>query len=208
MAALACSTAPSSPILNVVTTTSRLPEQRLPRRAAQLRRRPAPVVVRRRGLLHTAPGAHSNSTAGSSGSTAERTSPPPTADSQRVRHEPQRPHPAGRCCRDGPTFCVDERYPHFRFSFSQESPTIAPNVRVEVVSCRSAAWRRTCARPRTSRPSAGRGWRLSDKIKLEPDHGLKHGGWRLVAIHIRVRNGKPDALVRVDDIVVDPRVRG
>ena len=28
----------------------------------------------------------------------------------------------------------------------------------------------------------GRGWELSDNIKLKPDHGLKNGGWRLVAI--------------------------
>ena len=45
----------------------------------------------------------------------------------------------------------------------------------------------------------GRGWELSDKIKLNPSHGLKHGGWRLVAIRIGVRDGKPNTLVRVDD---------
>ena len=54
----------------------------------------------------------------------------------------------------------------------------------------------------------GRGWELSDRIKINPSHGLKHGGWRLVAIRIRVRDGKPNTLVRVDDVIVDPRVRG
>src|SRR5690349_7217728 len=32
-----------------------------------------------------------------------------------------------------PTFCVDERYPHFRFSYAQESPDEDSDVRVEVI---------------------------------------------------------------------------
>ena len=105
-----------------------------------------------------------------------------------------------------PTFCVDERYPHFRFSFAQESPDEDADVRVEVVY--PGLLEKNVRKAKDLKAKYGRGWRLSDKIKLEPDHGLKQGGWRLVAIRIRVRDGKPNTLVRVDDVVVDPRVRG
>jgi hypothetical protein len=53
----------------------------------------------------------------------------------------------------------------------------------------------------------GRGWQLTDRIKLDPTHGLKRGGWRLVALRITVTNGKPGSLVRIDDVIVDPRAR-
>jgi hypothetical protein len=105
-----------------------------------------------------------------------------------------------------PTFCVDERYPHFRFSFAQESPDDDADVRVEVVY--PGLLEKNVRRAKDLKAKHGRGWRLSDRIKLDPDHGLKRGGWRLVAIRIRVKDGKPNTLVRVDDVVVDPRVRG
>ena len=53
----------------------------------------------------------------------------------------------------------------------------------------------------------GRGWSLSDKVKLNPTHGLKRGGWRLLAVRISVRDGKPGTRVRVDDVLIDPMMR-
>ena len=53
----------------------------------------------------------------------------------------------------------------------------------------------------------GRGWSLSDKVKLDPTRGLKRGGWRLLAVRISVRDGKPGTRVRVDDVLIDPMSR-
>jgi hypothetical protein len=104
-----------------------------------------------------------------------------------------------------PTFCVDERYPHFRFSFAQESANADADVRVEVVY--PGLTNKNVRRADDLKAKHGRGWELSDRIELKPRHGLKRGGWRLVAIRILVRGGRPDARVRVDDVVVDPRFR-
>lgn len=104
-----------------------------------------------------------------------------------------------------PTFCVDERYPHFRFSYAQESLESDADVRVEVVYPGLAS--KNVRKAKDLKAHRGRGWELSDRIKLRPDHGLKHGGWRLVAIRISVQSGRPDARVRIDDVVVDPRMR-
>jgi len=48
---------------------------------------------------------------------------------------------------------------------------------------------------------------LLSRIKLDPTHGLKRGGWRLMAIRLTARDGKPGASVRVDDVLIDPRAR-
>ena len=50
-------------------------------------------------------------------------------------------------------------------------------------------------------------WELSDRIKLEPDHGLKQGGWRLVAVRLSLKEAKPGSQVRIDDVLIDPRAR-
>jgi hypothetical protein len=104
-----------------------------------------------------------------------------------------------------PTFCVDERFPFFRFTYAQQSPDADASVRVEVLYPGLAKDNVRRARDLSAR--RGRGWQLTDRIKLDPLHGLKRGGWRLVALRITVRDGKPGALVRVDDVLVDPRAR-
>jgi hypothetical protein len=104
-----------------------------------------------------------------------------------------------------PTFCVDERFPFFRFSYAQESPDVDSNLRVEVLYPGLAKDNVRKAKDLGAR--RGRGWMLTDRIKLDPLHGLKRGGWRLVALRLSVRDGKPGALVRVDDVLIDPRSR-
>ena len=104
-----------------------------------------------------------------------------------------------------PTFCVDERYPHFRFSYAQESVDADADVRVEVLY--PGLREKNVRKAEDLKAQRRRGWQLTKKINLDPNHGLKHGGWRLVAIRIHVRNGKPGARVRVDDVLVDPRLR-
>jgi hypothetical protein len=104
-----------------------------------------------------------------------------------------------------PTFCVDERYPHFRFGFAQESAEQDSDVQVDVVYPGLAD--KNVRKAKDLKAKHGHGWELSDKIKLKPDHGLKHGGWRLVAIRITVKGGKPGTRVLVDDVLVDPKAR-
>ena len=104
-----------------------------------------------------------------------------------------------------PTFCVDERYPHFRFTYAQQSLDEDADVRVEVIY--PGLVKDNVRKAKDLKAKHGRGWQLSDKIKLNPTHGLKRGGWRLVAIRISVKDGKPGAQVSVDDVLIDPKAR-
>ncbi|NUT54595.1 MAG: hypothetical protein HOQ03_01250 [Thermoleophilia bacterium] len=104
-----------------------------------------------------------------------------------------------------PTFCVDERFPHFRFTYAQESLDEDSDVRVEVVYPGLA--KDNVRKAKDLKAKHGRGWSLTDKVKLNPTHGLKQGGWRLLAVRITVRDGKPGSRVRVDDILIDPKAR-
>jgi hypothetical protein len=104
-----------------------------------------------------------------------------------------------------PTFCVDERYPHFRFGFAQDSEQEDADVRVEVLYPGLAD--KNVRRAKDVKAKHGRGWELSDRVKLNPTHGLKRGGWRLVAVRFQVKDGKPGASVRIDDVLVDPRAK-
>jgi hypothetical protein len=50
-------------------------------------------------------------------------------------------------------------------------------------------------------------WRLSKRLGIQPRFGLKRGGWRLVALRFEVDKTAVGADVRVDDVLVDPRMR-
>jgi hypothetical protein len=104
-----------------------------------------------------------------------------------------------------PTFCVDERYPHLRLSYAQESPDEDADVRVEVIY--PGLEKDNVRKARELKAKHGRGWQLSDKVKLDPTRGLKRGGWRLIAIRLSVKDDKPGARVRVDDVLIDPKAR-
>jgi hypothetical protein len=104
-----------------------------------------------------------------------------------------------------PMFCVDERYPHFRFAFAQESQDDDADLRVEVIY--PGLQDKNVRKAKDLKAKHGRGWELSDRIKLNPTHGLKQGGWRLVALRFFVKDGKTGTRVRIDDVLVDPRAR-
>jgi len=105
-----------------------------------------------------------------------------------------------------PTFCVDERYPHFRLTVSDVDGFDDTNVRVEVVYPGLA--KDNVRKAKDVKAHRNRGWELSDRINLDPLHGLKKGaGWRLVAVRVSVPSGKPGAKVHVDDVLIDPRAR-
>jgi hypothetical protein len=104
-----------------------------------------------------------------------------------------------------PTFCVDERYPHFRLAYAPGTVDVDSELRVEVIYPGLAE--KNVRKAKDLKASRGRGWELSDRIKLDPTRGLKRGGWRLMAIRLTARDGKPGASVRVDDVLIDPRAR-
>ena len=104
-----------------------------------------------------------------------------------------------------PTFCVDERYPHFRFSYAQVSADEDADVRVEIIY--PGLEKDNVRKAKDLKAKHGRGWGLSERIKLDPTHGLKRGGWRLLAVRISVRDGKPGTGVQVDDVLIDPKAR-
>src|SRR6188768_991987 len=79
-----------------------------------------------------------------------------------------------------PTFCVDERYPHFRLAYAPGVADVDSNLRVEVIY--PGLTDKNVRKAKDLKAAHGRGWELSDRIKLDPTHGLKRGGWRLMAI--------------------------
>jgi hypothetical protein len=50
-------------------------------------------------------------------------------------------------------------------------------------------------------------WKLSKRLNLKPNHGRRVGGWRLVALRFEVLKAEAGADARVDDVLVDPRMR-
>jgi hypothetical protein len=110
--------------------------------------------------------------------------------------------PAGSAA-TSPAFCVDERYPHFRISVGQLGDKKA-KVRVSVVYPGLA---KNVRKEADVDADDKHRWRLSKRLRIKPDHGLKQGGWRLVALRFEVLKADDAADARVDDILVDPRMR-
>lgn len=110
--------------------------------------------------------------------------------------------PAGSAA-TSPAFCVDERYPHFRLSVGQLGEHKAL-VRASVVypglekNVRKAADLSVDDKQR---------WKLSKKVNLDPQHGLKRKAWRLVALRFEVLKADDGGDARIDDVLVDPRMR-
>jgi hypothetical protein len=110
--------------------------------------------------------------------------------------------PAGSAA-TSPAFCVDERYPHFRLSIGQLGLKKA-NVRVSVVypglkdNVRKAADVSADDKQR---------WRLSNRLNLDPQRGLKRRAWRLVALRFEGLKDDGGGDARIDDVLVDPKMR-
>jgi hypothetical protein len=56
-------------------------------------------------------------------------------------------------------------------------------------------------------PKPGRGWSLTRDLRIDPASRGQDGGWRWVALRLSVDRGDDGADVRVDDVVIDPRMR-
>lgn len=110
--------------------------------------------------------------------------------------------PAGSTA-TSPAFCVDERYPHFRISVGQLGEKKV-QVRVSVVYPGLA---KNVRREADVDADEKHPWKLSKRLAIKPRQGLKQGGWRLVALRFEVVKADDVADARVDDILVDPRMR-
>ena len=110
--------------------------------------------------------------------------------------------PAGSAA-TSPAFCVDERYPKFRVSVGQLGVENA-KVRVSVVYPgleKNVRKEKDLGADRKDR------WKLSKPLSVKPTHGRKVGGWRLVALRFEVEKADEGSDTRIDEILVDPRMR-
>ena len=110
--------------------------------------------------------------------------------------------PAGSVA-TSPAFCVDERYPHFRISVGQAGDEKA-KIRVSVVY---PGLEKNVRKEADVDADDKHPWKLSKRLSIKPEHGLKVRGWRLVALRFEVLKAAAGADARVDDILVDPRMR-
>lgn len=110
--------------------------------------------------------------------------------------------PAGSAA-TSPAFCVDERFPHFRVSIGQLGENRA-DVRVSVVypGLKDNVRKAADVPAEDKQP-----WKLSKKLNLDPQRGLKRRAWRLVALRFEVLKSDDGSDARVDDVLVDPRMR-
>jgi hypothetical protein len=102
-----------------------------------------------------------------------------------------------------PAFCVDERYPHFRITVGQLGSRKA-RIRVSVVYPGLA---KNVRKEADVDADSKHPWKLSKKLGIKPGYGRNVRGWRLVALRFEVIKAEDGADARVDDVVVDPRLR-
>jgi hypothetical protein len=110
--------------------------------------------------------------------------------------------PAGAVA-TSPAFCVDERFPHFRITVGQLGSRKA-RIRVSVVY---PGLEHNVRKEADVDADGKHPWKLSKKLNIKPDYGRKLRGWRLVALRFEGVKADDGADARVDDVVVDPRMR-
>ncbi len=99
-----------------------------------------------------------------------------------------------------PTFCVDLNYPTFRF-FADQAVAAKTKLSVDVIYP-AIAQKKTEAATVSNVPD----WTLTKDVPLKPATVDKAGGWRLVQLRFRAAADGPSW--KVDDVLVDPRMRG
>ncbi len=102
--------------------------------------------------------------------------------------------------------CVDISYPTFRFPVRSLDPNGQTDLDIEVryPDADDSAWMKV----RTESGKLHEGWRITEDVDLKPDHYSGEAGQRLVYIRLSARGKKDDPGWRVDDVYVDPRLRG
>jgi hypothetical protein len=101
-----------------------------------------------------------------------------------------------------PAFCVDLNYPTLRFYSAQLAAKSSSKLNVDVIY--PALNKST---PKAASLSGTSAWTLSKDVKLRPERVDKAGGWRLVQVRFTADKAATGDW-RVDDVLVDPRMRG
>ena len=102
-----------------------------------------------------------------------------------------------------PAFCVDLDYPTFRFFSAQHAAKSSSNLNVDVLY---PALQQSS--PKAATVSKGTpAWELSRDVRLRPERVDKAGSWRQVQIRFSADKAAAGDW-RVDDVLVDPRMRG
>jgi hypothetical protein len=102
-----------------------------------------------------------------------------------------------------PVFCVDVDYPTMRFFSAQLAPKSSSKLTVDVIYPA-----RGDSNPKAATVSkATAAWVLSPDVRLRPDRVDKADGWRSVQIRFAADKAAHGDW-RVDDVLVDPRMRG
>ena len=102
-----------------------------------------------------------------------------------------------------PTFCVDLDYPTMRFFSAQVAAGGAAKLNVDVIYP-------NLARSQTNAATVASGtsaWTLSKDVRLRPEVVDKADGWRVVQLRFSAEKAARGDW-RVDDVLVDPRMRG
>jgi len=102
-----------------------------------------------------------------------------------------------------PVFCVDVDYPVMRFFSAQHAPKTSSKLNVEVIYPALGT-----SNPKAATVSKGApAWELSRDVLLRPDHVDRADGWRQVQVRFEAAKSSAGDW-RVDDVLVDPRMRG
>lgn len=101
-----------------------------------------------------------------------------------------------------PAFCIDLEHPSMRF-FADGADDEESRLKVEVVYLGSKR------QPvRTTIADRAPAWELSEDVKLRPRRGGREAGWRKVVLRFSAEDRRRGGDWRVDDVLVDPRMRG
>ena len=102
-----------------------------------------------------------------------------------------------------PAFCVDERFPHFRVAVGQLGSRKA-RIRVSVVypGIIDNVRKEADVDAESKQP-----WKLSKPLMIKSEYGRKKNGWRLVALRFELVKAESGSDARIDDVLVDPRLR-
>ncbi len=103
-----------------------------------------------------------------------------------------------------PLMCVDESYPTFRFPVRATGERTSIRVEVAYPWSRWGGFRKSDS----FRVSGDEGWTLSPHLDLDPDRGGTGPDWRPMAIRLVAKRGWGDAGAELDDVYVDPRMKG
>ena len=111
-----------------------------------------------------------------------------------------------RAVATSPVMCVDITYPTFRFPVRSLDPAGQTDLDIEVryPDAADSSWKKV----RTESGKLEDGWRITSDVDLKPDTYSGEAGQRRVVFRFSARGKLGDPGWRIDDIYVDPRLRG